>query len=71
MQILKYLSDGHRLEKPNSLSDDIYNLMLRCWAQNPDDRPTFAEITDDLNTMSDKKLYITFDSLKLDYFLEV
>ncbi|XP_044733335.1 receptor-type tyrosine-protein kinase FLT3-like [Chrysoperla carnea] len=70
MQILKYLSDGNRLEKPNSLSDDIYNLMLRCWAENPDNRPTFAEITDDLNAMSDKKLYITFDSLKLDYFLE-
>lgn len=35
-----HLAAGHR-----------YNLMLRCWKQEPDKRPTFAEISKELEKM--------------------
>lgn len=36
--------DGERLHHPDACPPDIYKLLLRCWAKNPQDRPTFVEI---------------------------
>lgn len=33
------------------VGDHRYNLMLRCWKQEPDKRPTFAEISKELEKM--------------------
>uniref|UniRef100_A0A8K9WYG6 Activated CDC42 kinase 1 n=1 Tax=Oncorhynchus mykiss TaxID=8022 RepID=A0A8K9WYG6_ONCMY len=35
---------GERLPKPEDCPQDIYNVMLQCWAQKPDDRPTFVAL---------------------------
>lgn len=35
---------GARLPHPPKCPDDIYSLMLRCWAHDPAQRPTFAEL---------------------------
>uniref|UniRef100_A0A3B3D7K6 Activated CDC42 kinase 1 n=1 Tax=Oryzias melastigma TaxID=30732 RepID=A0A3B3D7K6_ORYME len=44
-QILhKIDKEGERLPKPEDCPQDIYNVMLQCWAQKPDDRPTFAAL---------------------------
>ncbi|MBN3288554.1 ACK1 kinase, partial [Polyodon spathula] len=44
-QILhKIDKEGERLSKPEDCPQDIYNVMLQCWAQKPDDRPTFVAL---------------------------
>lgn len=45
LQILhKVDKEGERLPKPEDCPQDIYNVMLQCWAQKPDDRPTFVAL---------------------------
>ncbi|KAM3866060.1 activated CDC42 kinase 1-like [Diretmus argenteus] len=44
-QILhKIDKEGERLPKPEDCPQDIYNVMRQCWAQKPDDRPTFVAL---------------------------
>ncbi|KRX92799.1 Fibroblast growth factor receptor 1 [Trichinella pseudospiralis] len=38
------LKRGHRMEKPRHCSNEVYQMMLDCWSDRPDDRPTFSEI---------------------------
>jgi len=43
--LMEYLQAGKRLKKPPYCPDDIYTeLMLACWAWNPEQRPTFTDI---------------------------
>ncbi|GMT19664.1 hypothetical protein PFISCL1PPCAC_10961 [Pristionchus fissidentatus] len=56
--LLTHLTQGHRLEKPISCSDDIYNIMIECWSTNPNHRPTFACLADELGSM--KSPYVEF-----------
>lgn len=46
--ILNYLKDGHRMERPRGCRADIYKLMLSCWNTVPAERPTFKIIQDKL-----------------------
>lgn len=44
-QILhKIDKEGERLPKPEDCPQDIYNVMQQCWAQKPDDRPSFVAL---------------------------
>jgi hypothetical protein len=58
MQVVKFITSGRRLPMPSRDAmpgpesgafeglDGYIALMNRCWAQNPEDRPTFHEISD-------------------------
>uniref|UniRef100_H9G9F1 receptor protein-tyrosine kinase n=1 Tax=Anolis carolinensis TaxID=28377 RepID=H9G9F1_ANOCA len=50
-RLFNLLKTGYRMEKPENCSEEMYNLMLRCWKQEPDKRPTFAEISKELEKM--------------------
>ncbi|KRZ79183.1 Fibroblast growth factor receptor 3 [Trichinella papuae] len=55
------LKRGHRMEKPRHCSNEVYQMMLDCWSDRPDDRPTFSEIVqylDRLITISCSDNYI-------------
>ncbi|XP_075954476.1 activated CDC42 kinase 1-like isoform X6 [Anarhichas minor] len=44
-QILQKIDkEGERLPKPEDCPQDIYHVVLQCWAQKPDDRPTFVAL---------------------------
>ncbi|XP_077204161.1 activated CDC42 kinase 1 isoform X2 [Paroedura picta] len=46
-QILhKIDKEGERLARPEDCPQDIYNVMLQCWAHKPEDRPTFVALRD-------------------------
>ncbi len=42
--LLKFLKDERRMEKPEECPDEFYDLMIQCWSQDPDHRPTFAKL---------------------------
>uniref|UniRef100_G1RSK1 Tyrosine-protein kinase receptor n=1 Tax=Nomascus leucogenys TaxID=61853 RepID=G1RSK1_NOMLE len=48
LDVLNYVQTGGRLEPPRNCPDDLWNLMTQCWAQEPDHRPTFHRIQDQL-----------------------
>ncbi|CAJ0579074.1 unnamed protein product, partial [Mesorhabditis spiculigera] len=49
--LLQYLAEGQRLEKPMSCSDEIYSLMVSCWRTIPTERPSFACLADRLGAI--------------------
>lgn len=47
LQILhKIDKEGERLSRPEDCPQDIYNVMVQCWAHKPEDRPTFVALRD-------------------------
>ncbi|XP_008582044.1 PREDICTED: proto-oncogene tyrosine-protein kinase ROS isoform X1 [Galeopterus variegatus] len=56
--VLNYVQTGGRLEPPRNCPDDLWNLMTQCWAQEPDRRPTFQKIQDQLQLFRNSSLYI-------------
>ena len=40
------VSTGRRPERPATLSEDLWNLMQRCWNEDPGKRPTSFELID-------------------------
>ncbi|XP_040821243.1 proto-oncogene tyrosine-protein kinase ROS isoform X2 [Ochotona curzoniae] len=48
LDVLNYVQTGGRLEPPRNCPDDLWNLMSQCWAQEPDQRPSFHKIQDQL-----------------------
>lgn len=55
----QFLTEGGRLPKPARASPRLYQLMTECWSENPQDRPTFAEIVDKLTVQ--QQLYVDLD----------
>ena len=47
-ELVTFLETGQRLEKPPLCPQDLYELMLWCWNQHYQFRPTFSEIKRDL-----------------------
>ncbi|KAI7805213.1 proto-oncogene tyrosine-protein kinase receptor Ret [Triplophysa rosa] len=47
-RLFNLLKTGYRMEKPENCTDEMYNLMLRCWKQEPDKRSTFSDISKEL-----------------------
>ncbi|XP_006114467.1 proto-oncogene tyrosine-protein kinase receptor Ret isoform X3 [Pelodiscus sinensis] len=50
-RLFNLLKSSYRMERPENCSEEMYNLMLRCWKQEPDKRPTFADISKELEKM--------------------
>ncbi|XP_045773349.1 fibroblast growth factor receptor 3-like [Maniola jurtina] len=57
--IPQYLTTGGRLPKPARASPRLYQLMTECWSDDPQDRPTFAQIVDKLAAQN--QLYVDLD----------
>ncbi|KAL5015005.1 hypothetical protein ScPMuIL_009275 [Solemya velum] len=44
----EYIEKGNRMKKPRQCPENIYQLMLRCWGLSPEERPTFSEISSEI-----------------------
>ncbi|XP_072948652.1 fibroblast growth factor receptor 4-like [Epargyreus clarus] len=60
-EVPQFLTDGGRLPKPARASPRLYKLMLECWADDPHERPTFAQIVDKLTAQ--QQLYVDLDNV--------
>ncbi|KAL4225932.1 hypothetical protein ACF0H5_013920 [Mactra antiquata] len=43
--ILRFLKEERRLSKPDFCPEEMYGIMKSCWQWNPDNRPTFGDLT--------------------------
>ncbi|EDO36534.1 predicted protein, partial [Nematostella vectensis] len=50
-ELLKLLKEGYRMEKPDMCNDDLYTIMLSCWKDKPEDRPTFENLRSTLEDL--------------------
>ncbi|XP_011859513.1 PREDICTED: platelet-derived growth factor receptor alpha [Vollenhovia emeryi] len=51
-KLLHYLTQSEcRLTCPDTISQDIYNIMCSCWNTAPQDRPSFAQLVSDLEAL--------------------
>ncbi|PFX16936.1 Proto-oncogene tyrosine-protein kinase receptor Ret [Stylophora pistillata] len=49
------LRTGYRMSKPDICSDDLYELMLYCWKEDPNERPSFDQLLSRIETMMTKE----------------
>ncbi|XP_078379553.1 uncharacterized protein LOC144662584 [Oculina patagonica] len=63
-ELYNLLKTGYRMEKPDTCSDKLYQLVLDCWKDEPSERPTFESATRSLEQMMlEDTPYLDFESL--------
>ena len=45
-ELFGHIAKGWRPSRPELVPDHYWDLIQKCWHQNPNERPTFAEITE-------------------------
>ncbi|XP_035668660.1 tyrosine-protein kinase receptor Tie-1-like [Branchiostoma floridae] len=60
--ILGRLREGYRLHKPRNCEADLYQMIMMCWKTRPEERPSFADLAEQLEIMiEDKHSYLNAD----------
>ncbi|XP_046634297.1 insulin-like growth factor 1 receptor [Daphnia pulicaria] len=60
-QVLEYVKAGGVLQRPEGCPDRLFNLMESCWQFQPNKRPTFAEIIE--NILPDQQVPLKFTTV--------
>ncbi|XP_026673736.1 mast/stem cell growth factor receptor Kit-like [Ceratina calcarata] len=51
-RLLRYvIHENGRLERPDDVPTNVYELMDSCWAKEPEDRPTFAQLHSEIQSL--------------------
>ena len=48
------MGKGYRMEKPAGCPEDVYEMMVSCWAEDPKARPTFKMLSYSTNEILEK-----------------
>jgi len=48
--------NGKRLKQPPDCPDEIFQIMQSCWAEKPEDRPTYVDIFEQLHLTPEENL---------------
>ncbi|XP_063718669.1 uncharacterized protein LOC134845613 [Symsagittifera roscoffensis] len=64
--LLKTLLTGYRMDQPNTCSDTLYNMMIRCWRENPEERPDFPQLLTALTDHSEENPHSSLIQLNND-----
>lgn len=51
-QTAVYVAEGGRLDRPSDCPPDLYQVMRNCWKENPQRRPTFAQLHEQIKVKS-------------------
>ncbi|XP_076442731.1 uncharacterized protein LOC143281407 [Babylonia areolata] len=58
------LSNHYRMDKPSNCSSELYGVMRRCWAEQPQDRPCFTQLREQLESlMSQDRDYLVLEDI--------
>ncbi|XP_028322119.1 platelet-derived growth factor receptor beta-like isoform X2 [Gouania willdenowi] len=49
--LFNFLRKGHRMSRPEHASQNMYELMMQCWKDTPQSRPSFSSLVDSLASM--------------------
>ena len=55
INLIYLLENGHRLENPVECPQEFYDLMLKCWLVNSEQRPLFSEIVSSMKQLTGEK----------------
>uniref|UniRef100_A0A6J0VEI6 Tyrosine-protein kinase n=1 Tax=Pogona vitticeps TaxID=103695 RepID=A0A6J0VEI6_9SAUR len=64
-EVVEDISAGARLYKPRLTSNAIYKLMMHCWSERQDDRPSFSVLLSQLNEISESDFEVFRNSEKI------
>uniref|UniRef100_A0AAQ6AP30 receptor protein-tyrosine kinase n=1 Tax=Amphiprion ocellaris TaxID=80972 RepID=A0AAQ6AP30_AMPOC len=53
-EIYDHLVEGHRLKQPTDCLDELYEIMYSCWRADPLDRPSFPQLREMLEKVTEK-----------------
>ncbi|NWY98127.1 FRK kinase, partial [Loxia curvirostra] len=56
-QVIQLLDSGYRLPQPETCPEPLYRMMEQCWSTEPDERPTFESLSDQLENYFNNELY--------------
>ncbi|XP_059177002.1 proto-oncogene tyrosine-protein kinase ROS-like isoform X2 [Physella acuta] len=56
IEVLHFVRDGGKLERPEKCADEMFALMRKCWCFSTDNRPSFAELLASLEEFQNKCL---------------
>lgn len=63
-ELMRFIKNGQRMEKPELCSDHVYSLMLDCWKQDGNERPSFQELVGRLEELMTQEVeYFDFDKV--------
>ncbi|KAJ7385101.1 hypothetical protein OS493_017469 [Desmophyllum pertusum] len=63
-ELMRRLKTGYRMEKPDLCSDNFYSMILDCWRQDQDERPSFQELVEKLEQLMLQEVeYFDFDKV--------
>lgn len=55
-EVMSSLQRGYRMPRPDSCPQELYDIMMSCWKNKPEDRPTFdymQSVLDDFYTATE------------------
>ncbi|XP_067030263.1 fibroblast growth factor receptor 1-like isoform X3 [Acropora muricata] len=53
-KIVDLLHQGYRMPKPEHVGNDLYEIMMNCWQSEPEARPLFSDLTQQLKRMENQ-----------------
>ncbi|XP_015751955.1 PREDICTED: fibroblast growth factor receptor 2-like isoform X3 [Acropora digitifera] len=53
-KVVSFLQEGHRMQKPEHVDNKLYQIMMNCWQSEPEIRPSFADLTQQLKQMENQ-----------------
>jgi len=57
--MMEKIQAGYRLPSPKECPEQIYKVQLRCWNQEPNERPTFRVLSEEMNTIREELRFKT------------
>ncbi|KAG9467842.1 hypothetical protein GDO78_014190 [Eleutherodactylus coqui] len=57
-EVIQLLDEGYRMPCPEQCPAELYDIMLKCWREKPEDRPTFdylQSVLEDFSTATEKQ----------------
>ncbi|XP_043928728.1 cytoplasmic tyrosine-protein kinase BMX [Protopterus annectens] len=52
-QVVQKVTQGYRLYRPQHATDEVYQIMYSCWAEVPENRPTFHDLLQKIKPLLD------------------
>ena len=62
-EVINKVVAGYRPPRPALCGEMVYSIMLRCWAEDPEDRPTFEGLVGEFDAMLDRS---EFDAMPIE-----